>query len=38
MLKKPDLTGNQRLAGERYLWTMGQIRQGRDPSSMRDID
>jgi len=38
MLKKPDLTVNQRLAGERYLWAMGQIRLGRDPSSMRDID
>jgi len=38
MLKKTDLTVNQRLAGERYVWAMGQVRQGRDPSSMRDFD
>jgi predicted KAP-like P-loop ATPase len=34
MLKRTDLTVNQRLAGERYVWAMGQVRQGRDPSSM----
>jgi len=38
MLKKTDLTVNQRLAGERYVWAMGQVRQGRDPSSMRGGD
>lgn len=38
MLEKTDLTVNQRLAGERYVWAMGQIRQGGDPSSMRDLD
>jgi hypothetical protein len=38
MLKRTDLTANQRLAGERYVWAMGQIRGGKDPSAMRDID
>lgn len=38
MLKATNLTANQRLAGERYVWAIGQIRGGKDPSAMRDID
>jgi predicted KAP-like P-loop ATPase len=38
MLERQDLTENQRLAGDQYMWAMGRIRQGRDPGSLRDID
>ena len=36
MLASKDLTENQRIAANQYLWTMGRIREGKDPSSMRD--
>jgi predicted KAP-like P-loop ATPase len=38
MLERKDLTENQRLAGERYVWAMGPIREGKDPSAIRDMD
>jgi len=36
MLDRKDLTENQRIAANQYLWAMGRIREGKDPSSMRD--
>jgi predicted KAP-like P-loop ATPase len=38
MLDRQDLTENQRIAGEQYMWAMGRIHQGKDPGSLRDID
>jgi hypothetical protein len=38
MLERTDLTENQRIAGNQYIWAMGRIREGKDPGSMRDID
>ena len=38
MLERQDITENQRIAGEQYIWAMGRIRQGKDPGSLRDID
>jgi hypothetical protein len=38
MLDRQDLTENQRIAGEQYMRAMSQIRQGKDPGSLRDID
>jgi predicted KAP-like P-loop ATPase len=36
MLARQDLTENQRIAANQYLWAMGRIREGKDPGSMRD--
>jgi predicted KAP-like P-loop ATPase len=38
MLERQDLTENQRIAGEQYIRAMRQIKEGKDPESMRDVD
>jgi predicted KAP-like P-loop ATPase len=36
MLERNDITENQRIAANQYLWAMTRIHEGKDPGSMRD--